>query len=72
MINFSYRKVGGLRFVKLGRLTFSWSISAVYRPLATEQQSAITRLNRAAIARERRLAAYYADYIDITPEMIGE
>lgn len=32
-INFSYRKVGGLTFVKLGRLTFSFSVSKAYSPL---------------------------------------
>lgn len=31
--NVDYRRVGGLRFVKLGRLTFSWSVSRVYRPI---------------------------------------
>lgn len=32
-LNISYRKVGGLRFVKIGRLTFSWSVSREYRSL---------------------------------------
>jgi hypothetical protein len=30
---FSTRKVGGLRFIKLGRLTVSYSISKAYKPL---------------------------------------
>jgi len=30
---FSTRKVGGLRFVKIGRLTVSYSISRAYKPL---------------------------------------
>jgi len=34
MLNISYRKVGGLRFVKLGRLTFMFCLSRAYRPLA--------------------------------------
>lgn len=31
--NVSIRKVGGLRFVKVGRLTVSWSIAKTYKPL---------------------------------------
>lgn len=33
MLNVSFRRVGGLRFVKLGRITISWSIARRYRPL---------------------------------------
>jgi hypothetical protein len=33
MFNVSYRKVGGLRFLKLGRLTFMWCVSRQYKPL---------------------------------------
>jgi hypothetical protein len=33
MFNLSYRRVGGLLFVKLGRLTFSFCIANQYRPL---------------------------------------
>lgn len=33
MINFSTRKVGGLRFVKLGRFTFMFCLSRSYRAL---------------------------------------
>jgi hypothetical protein len=32
IFNVSYRKVGGLRFLKIGRLTLSWSIAERYRP----------------------------------------
>jgi hypothetical protein len=32
-INFSCRKVGGLRFIKLGRFTFMFCISKQYKPL---------------------------------------
>jgi hypothetical protein len=32
-INFSCRKVGGLRFMKLGRFTFMFCVSKEYRPL---------------------------------------
>jgi hypothetical protein len=33
MLNVSWRKVGGLRFVKLGRFTFMFCLSKEYRPL---------------------------------------
>lgn len=33
MLCMSYRKVGGLRFIKVGRLTFMWCVSKRYRPL---------------------------------------
>jgi hypothetical protein len=33
MFNFSTRRVGGLRFVKIGRLTFMFCLSREYRGL---------------------------------------
>jgi hypothetical protein len=33
MFNFSTRKVGGLRFIKFGRITFMFCLSKEYRPL---------------------------------------
>ena len=33
MFNISTRKVGGLRFVKLGRFTFMFCVSKEYKPL---------------------------------------
>jgi hypothetical protein len=32
ILNISYRKVGGLRFLKIGRLTLSWALAERYRP----------------------------------------
>jgi hypothetical protein len=32
IFNISYRKIGGLRFLKIGRLTLSWSLAERYRP----------------------------------------
>jgi len=29
----SFRRVGGLRFLKIGRLTVSWSVAKAYQPL---------------------------------------
>lgn len=34
MLNISIRKVGGLTFVKVGRLCFSFCLTREYRPLA--------------------------------------
>ena len=33
MLHLSTRKVGGLRFVKIGRLTLMFCVSNAYRPL---------------------------------------
>jgi hypothetical protein len=33
LFNISYRKVGGLRFLKLGRLCFSFCVTAEYKAL---------------------------------------
>jgi hypothetical protein len=33
MLNISWRRVGGLRFLKLGRLTLMVCLSREYRPL---------------------------------------
>lgn len=34
MFNFSMRRVGGIRFLKLGRLNLSFSVSRTYRPIS--------------------------------------
>jgi hypothetical protein len=34
MLNISTRKVGGLRFIKIGRLTMMFCVSRAYRPLS--------------------------------------
>lgn len=33
MFNLSFRKVGGLRFLKIGRLCFMFCLTREYRPL---------------------------------------
>jgi hypothetical protein len=33
LVNASYRKVGGLRFLKLGRLCFSFCVTREYRAI---------------------------------------
>jgi hypothetical protein len=46
--NCDYRRVGGLRFLKLGRLTVSWSVSRVYRPIGSRARAVrAVRSNRA-------------------------
>lgn len=54
MFNVSFRRVGGLRFLKVGRLTVSWSVARAYRPVKSAEQSAEERNDRA-------LDRYYAD-----------
>lgn len=36
MFNVSYSRNGGLRFVKIGRVFFSFGLSKAYRPLGTK------------------------------------
>jgi hypothetical protein len=33
MLNISFRRVGGMRFLKIGRLCVSWCVTGQYRPL---------------------------------------
>jgi hypothetical protein len=33
MLNVSHRKVGGIRFIKVGRFNVSWSVSKTYKEL---------------------------------------
>lgn len=40
MFNISYRKVGGIRFLKIGRFFFSFGVSNQYRALHGEQEIA--------------------------------
>jgi len=37
MFNISYRKVGGLRFIKIGRLTIMFCVSQCYRPIGERE-----------------------------------
>jgi hypothetical protein len=70
MFNFSHRKVGGLTFIRLGRLTLSFSVGSSYRPLGanTEQRQAIIDARREAqhrrearaFAQGERVGRYYA------------
>lgn len=40
MWNVSYRKVGGIHFMKLGRLSFSFCLTRNYRPIGQRQLEA--------------------------------
>jgi hypothetical protein len=53
IFNFSTRKVGGLRFVKLGRLTLSFSVSREYKPMADNSVYS----KRAALLKYRMVCA---------------
>lgn len=37
MLNISYRRVGGLRFLKVGRFMFSFCVSSQYRAIKGAQ-----------------------------------
>jgi hypothetical protein len=43
MFNFSTRRVGGLRFFKIGRINISISVSSEYRPLANPDRLNVSR-----------------------------
>lgn len=58
-LNFSTRKVGGLRFIKIGRLTLSWSISTKFRPLPTEEEALSRRASTIERNRWRKAGAHY-------------
>lgn len=49
MFNISYRKVGGLTFVKLGRLTFSFSVAPAYRDFNSTERSPKRRITNKQI-----------------------
>jgi len=38
IFNFSQRKVGGIRFVKLGRFNASFSVARAYRPIGAKPE----------------------------------
>jgi hypothetical protein len=57
MFNISYRKVGGLRFLKIGRFTLMFCQSAEYKPLkaATKLPAVSTRNLEIGLATTREL-----------------
>jgi len=40
VFNVSCRKVGGIRFLKVGRFNVSWSVSRAYRPIGEKSARA--------------------------------
>lgn len=38
LIHVRYHKRGGMRFLRLGRINISWSVSRMYRPLSCRQE----------------------------------
>jgi hypothetical protein len=56
MFNCDFRRVGGLRFLKVGRLTVSWSVSAVYRPIGARVAVPVARpLARVLLISDQRV-----------------
>jgi hypothetical protein len=43
MWNIGYRKIGGIHFIKIGRLFFSFGISRHYRPLQAADRQPINQ-----------------------------
>lgn len=55
---FSLRKIGGMRFLRLGRIQISW---CVVKPESVERRRYEADLRRAKRNNLRRLARYYAN-----------
>ena len=55
-INFATQRVGGLRFIKLGRLTLSFCVSRKYRPMPRRAKPQAPRLASRVIAGQRCFA----------------
>jgi lipid-binding SYLF domain-containing protein len=53
MINLSIKRVGGLTFVKVGRLTLSFSVAQAYQPIGANAETKAAK----AQARKARQAA---------------
>jgi hypothetical protein len=53
--NVEARKVGGMTFLKLGRLTISFSVSPEYRPLGSNAAAKAARKEAAKARLSRRL-----------------
>lgn len=59
MFNLDYRTVGAIRFLKVGRLTVSWSVSQQFRPIGATERVRKQRISRKAIT-----AAYWNGWLD--------
>lgn len=54
VFNIDYRRVGGMTFLKIGRLTLSWSISSEFKPLGADTAAkAEARKAKREAARQR-------------------
>lgn len=57
MLNISYRKIGGVRFLKLGRLTLSMCVTAEYRPIRRRQRDCTVVFPGQWFPADRRIEA---------------
>jgi hypothetical protein len=71
VFNVSCRKVGGIRFLKVGRFNVSWSVSRAYRPIGAKPPAKLDHMlsgpfyaELAALAAEVRANSIDADYFD--------
>lgn len=47
MLNINYSRRGGMHFLKLGRLNFSWSVSKEYHPIGASIRPAMRAQRKA-------------------------
>ena len=40
LLNIDFRRVGAISFLKVGRLTLSWSVSRAYAPIGSKRPTA--------------------------------
>jgi hypothetical protein len=58
MFNISFKRVGGLRILKIGRITFTMSVARVYEsPAQIAERKALEKARRAALREEERFNA---------------
>jgi hypothetical protein len=61
LINIDYRKVGGMRFLKIGRLNLSWSISDQFKPIGADRILREELRMRRLVERKRRESKLVGD-----------
>lgn len=57
VFNFDTKKVGGIRFVKLGRFTLSFSVSRAYSPIGRKRAAKLDKMLAGPFYAELELMA---------------
>ena len=60
MFNFDFLQVGGMRFVRIGRLTISFSVSAAYQPFGANAAQRLAERQARAARTQRKVAKAFA------------